>query len=334
MTLTFGPEKRPGETAIDEIPYADLAAMAKAAERKVEAEVLCRGRPDLVIANHINLMALVAWRLGIRQSIPFRIIAYGTDTQLLLRDQRFRDLFGPAARGADKILCISRKVAREAEKVVGGRIEAMGGAVDERLFNTQGASEQRDGSLVYFGRLVTEKGLWPLLEAFASQDSATELKIIGEGPLHDDLLRHVAAGRLRDRVRLFGFADSNRLASILKQCSVAVVPSLWEEPLGLVVLEAMACGLPVLASNVGGIPELICHGENGLLLPPGDASAWAAAIKQVMDDPGLYAQLVRGVAQTAIRTYAELALQIIEGPIIGVQPSASVQAPGEASIHQ
>jgi glycosyltransferase involved in cell wall biosynthesis len=311
VSLTFGPEKRPGETAIDEIPNDQLSSLAEAAAEKIEREVFSPGLPDLILANHINLMTLVAWRLAARHSIPFRIIAYGTDTQLLERDERFLRLFGPPASHADKILCISSLVARKAEELVGGRVEAMGGAVDGKLFCSQEAYGLGDGTLIFSGRLVTEKGLWPLLAAFARQRASPLLKIVGEGPLYGELAGHVAGNDLRTKVELLGYVNPDRLGAVLVPCSVAVVPSLWEEPLGLVVLEAMACGLPVLASAVGGIPEMIRHGENGLLLPPGDVHAWASAIDKVLGDRALLARMRQAVRDTPIRTYRDLARQVL-----------------------
>lgn len=134
-TLTFGPEKRPGETAINELTSEDLQAIALAAADKIMREELPAMRPDLMIANHVNLMALICWHLHRRTGIPYRLISYGTDTRLLLAEQRFRDLFTAAARDADRIFAISGFVAREVEATVGGRISVLGGAVDPALFH-------------------------------------------------------------------------------------------------------------------------------------------------------------------------------------------------------
>jgi len=300
VNLTFGPEKRPGETTLDELTTPQLEMMAEKAAETIGEREFPGKMPELVIANHINLMALVAWRLAKRFDVPYRIISYGTDTQLLLKDGRYRRLFGAAARGAERILAISEYVAREIRSTVGGRIEVVGGGVDPGLFHPLPSLPKESGRLVFFGRLVTEKGLWVLLQALAQLKSDVRLEVVGEGPLHDEIEASLAVSPLRGRVQLTGYVAPERLRDILVRSGLAVVPSIWQEPLGLVVLEAMACGLPVVASAVGGIPEMITDGVNGLLVPPGDPAALARSIDMAAGDPSVYERLLAGVARTVV----------------------------------
>ncbi len=311
VNLTFGPEKRPGETTLDELTTQQLEMMAEKAAETIGKREFPGKKPELIIANHINLMALVAWRLAKRFDVPYRIISYGTDTQLLLKDGRYRLLFGEAARGADRILAISEFVAREIRATVGGQIEVVGGGVDPGLFHPLPSPPKVSSRLVFFGRLVTEKGLWVLLHALEQLNSAVRLEVVGEGPLHDEIESFLALSPLRGRVQLTGYVAQERLRDILIRSGLAVVPSIWQEPLGLVVLEAMACGLPVVSSAVGGIPEMITDGVNGLLVPPGDPDALARAIDRVVGDPSVYERLLAGVARTEIPSYADLARKII-----------------------
>lgn len=310
--VTFGPEKRNGEVALDEIDGAEMEAMALEAAEKVGAEAFGRHPPDLLIANHINLNALICRHLHQRFNVPYRVIAYGTDTQLLLRDRRYRDLFGEAARDADGIYSISAFTGREVEQTVGGNQRVLGGGVDPRHFHRDGGPVSRNGTLVYVGRLVTEKGLWTLLEAMAAQRSATELILMGEGPLREPIEAYMRRGGHRFRVRFAGYVPPSEMrATLLEGCAV-VVPSLWEEPLGLVVWEALACGIPVIASAVGGIPEMIRDGGNGILVPKGDAGALAAAIDRLLGDPACYERIRAGVEQTRVPTYRDLAARLAE----------------------
>ncbi len=311
MTLTFGPEKRPGETTLDELTTEQLESMAEQAAEIIAAREFLDTKPDLIIANHINLMALVAWRLSNRFDVPYRIISYGTDTQLLLKDRRYCHIFGTAARGAEKILSISGFVAKEIESTVGGRVEVLGGGVDLDLFYPLPSIPKVKNRLVFFGRFVTEKGLWTLLDAFSLQKSAAELELVGEGPLRGEIETFLSTSPLRGRVKLTDYVAPERLRDILVCSGLAVVPSTWQEPLGLVVLEAMACGLPVVASSVGGIPEMISDGVNGLLVPPGDSLALAAAIDSAAGDPLLYGRLLDGVGRTVIPSYDGLARKAI-----------------------
>ncbi|MEI6315290.1 MAG: glycosyltransferase family 4 protein [Syntrophus sp. (in: bacteria)] len=311
MTLTFGPEKRPGETTLDELSTEQLESMAEKAAEIIAAKEFPDIKPDLIIANHINLMALVAWRLSNKFDVPYRIISYGTDTQLLLKDQRYCHIFGNAARCAERILSISGFVAKEIESTVGGSVEVLGGGVDLDLFYPSPSIPKVKNRLVFFGRLVTEKGLWTLLEAFSLQNSAAELELVGEGPLRSEIETFLSGSPLRERVKLTDYVAPEHLRDILVRSGLAVVPSIWQEPLGLVVLEAMACGLPVVASSVGGIPEMISDRVNGLLVTPGDPLALATAIENAIGDPSLYERLLDGVRQTAIPSYDDLARRLI-----------------------
>jgi glycosyltransferase involved in cell wall biosynthesis len=309
--LTFGPEKRAGERTLDELSTEALQEAAEKSADRIAAKIFAEQQPDLLVANHINLMALASWHLNRRFHVPYRIISNGTDTKLLLRDARYRSLFGEAARDADRIFTISGYVAGEVKASVGGRIDVLGGAVDPRLFCPAKAPFGDSKTLIYVGRLVTEKGLWPLLEAFERQHSAAKLKIVGEGPLRSELEARVRERGLQGRVELAGFIPHERLRAELIGAAAAVVPSIWQEPLGLVVLEALACGLPVIASAVGGIPEMVRDGENGLLVPPGDASLLAAAIDRVVGDAAFHRRMRDGVARTVVPSYRDLAQRLI-----------------------
>jgi glycosyltransferase involved in cell wall biosynthesis len=310
-TLTFGPEKRAGETAIDELDTRTLAEMAAAAAAKVAREAFADGLPDLLVANHINLMALVCQHLHRQFGIPYRIVSYGTDTQLLLRDQRYRELFGAAARDAERIFTISAFVGREVEATVGGRVEVLGGAVDPGLFFPPPRPMHIDGRLMFLGRLVTEKGVWVLLDAVARQQSARELVLLGEGPLRDEIRAFAAHRRLGCAISVVDYVPQAKLREQIVQAAALVVPSIWQEPLGLVVLEAFACGLPVIASGVGGIPEMVRDGHNGLLVAENDPFALGAAIDRLLGNEDFYRQMRRNVKNTNVPTYRDLALRLI-----------------------
>jgi glycosyltransferase involved in cell wall biosynthesis len=311
MELTFGPEKRQGEMTLDELSREVIEGIAGKAAGTIAAGEFLNTKPDLIIANHINIMALTAWRLSNEFGVPYRIISHGTDTKLLLKDRRYRDIFGTAARCSEKILSTSKFVAKEIQATVGGSVEVLGGAVDPELFYPSPSIREVKNRLIYAGRLVTEKGLWTLIEAFSLQKSAAELVLAGEGPLRDDIETFLSDSPLRNRVRLAGYVTPERLREILASSQLAVIPSLWQEPLGLIVLEAMACGVPVIASSVGGIPEMISDHVNGLLVPPGDPSALAAAIDRALGNQSAYKRLLDGVGKTAIPSYRDLARKVI-----------------------
>ena len=102
------------------------------------------------------------------------------------------------------------------------------------------------------------------------------------------------------------------MREVLVRSAALVVPSAWEEPLGLVALEAMACGVPVVATAVGGIPEVVEHGRNGLLVAPEDPDALAGAIRRVLDDDALRGRLRRHcLTESAIPSHTDLARRVL-----------------------
>lgn len=312
--VTFGPEKRSGEFTLDEISSSELEEIAFLAAEKIGEDAFETNPPDLLIANHINLMALICWHLHNKYKVPYRIIAYGTDTKLLLRDQRYRDLFGEAAKNADGIYSISAFTGKEVEETVGGNQKVLGGAADPKFFYRSNQAVSRGQKLIYLGRLVTEKGIWTLLDAMAKQQSATELIFMGEGPLRKEIEEYIEQGNYRFRVEFTGYVSQSKMRDIMLKASAVVVPSLWEEPLGLVVWEALACGIPVIASAVGGIPEIIRSNQNGILVPQGDSDKLASAIDQLLGDPVFYEKIQKGAEETCVPTYSDVAKKLVQSP--------------------
>ncbi|MCA9990569.1 MAG: glycosyltransferase family 4 protein [Ardenticatenaceae bacterium] len=145
--------------------------------------------------------------------------------------------------------------------------------------------------VLYAGRLEPEKGLDILLTA-AAQLPDIPFAIAGEGSLGPAIAHELTRPALAN-VRLLGKLSPAGLAAARQSARLAVVPSVWYEVFGLSALEALQAGLPVVASRMGGLAEVVQHEQTGLLVPPGDAPALAAAIRQLWDDPGRAQQMGR-----------------------------------------
>jgi rhamnosyl/mannosyltransferase len=145
-----------------------------------------------------------------------------------------------------------------------------------------------DGPFLFVGRLVPYKGLDVLLEAVARVPEA-EIVLVGEGPLTDEIHARSARPDLAGRVRLAGPLDRSGLAGLMERARAMVLPSVdRSETFGLVQLEAMAAGLPVVVSELEtGIARVGEPGVTGLAVPPGDPAALAAALARFQDDPAL-----------------------------------------------
>ena len=155
------------------------------------------------------------------------------------------------------------------------------------------------------GNLRAPKGHAVLLAAFQRvlvESPDVRLEIVGEGPLRPSLAAEAARRGLADRISFPGFLDDPR--PLMSGWDVFVLPSLWEGcPVSL--LEAMMAARPCVASAVGDVPDIIRDGENGLLVPPGDAAALAGAIRLLLRDGGLRARLGNAARATAVRRHSE-----------------------------
>jgi glycosyltransferase involved in cell wall biosynthesis len=128
-----------------------------------------------------------------------------------------------------------------------------------------------------------------LLKAFArALDETPDLRLTmaGNGPMTESLKELSAQLGIDDVVDFVGFIPNNEIYPLLKSHHIMVMPSVMEsESFGVAVLEASACGRPVIASRVGGVPEVLIDGETGLLVPPGDVDSLTAAIVRLAEDP-------------------------------------------------
>lgn len=188
---------------------------------------------------------------------------------------------------ADKLVVLPNGVKR-------GRFRRTAGATEVR------ARYARPGEklVLYVGRLVLEKGAGVLLDAVPKilhYAPGTRLVIAGTGPLLGELQARAAALGVSDRVAFPGFIDDATRNALLTTADAAVYPSTYE-PFGIVALEAMASGTPVVVSDVGGFSEIVVHGVNGLKAYPGDAESLANNLLTLLSNP----ELARRLASQAL----------------------------------
>jgi len=160
-------------------------------------------------------------------------------------------------------------------------------------------------ALAFAGRLTAQKALGDALAAVAANEGVT-LLIAGDGDERDRLERRAAELGLEARVRFLGSQPRVRVLELFRAADASILSSSWEN-FPHTVVEALAVGTPVLATNVGGVAEVIRDGENGLLVAPGDVDALAAAIRRFFGDDGLREHL-RAAAAESVREYSASAV--------------------------
>lgn len=155
------------------------------------------------------------------------------------------------------------------------------------------AEQRRSPRMIFVGALIREKGAHIAVNALAKtrqSHSDTTLTIVGEGPERSNLEQLAATLGVAESVSFLGLRDD--VPELFCEHDIAVVPSIWHEAFGYVILEAMAASCPVIASDVGGIPEIIRNGEDGLLVVADDAEVLAQAVVRLWNAPDLRARLV------------------------------------------
>ena len=172
------------------------------------------------------------------------------------------------------------------------------------LRNVRDKYAGRDEHLILFvGRMVPEKGPHILFEAakrVLKRRWDVKFVFVGEGPLREKLMKEAEATPFPEKFYFTGFLPDDELKSLYVACDLAVFPSLYE-PFGIVALEAMSVGKPVVASDVGGFSEMIEDGVTGVKVRPGDAEELASAIERLVED----AELRRALGEAGMRVVRE-----------------------------
>ena len=153
-------------------------------------------------------------------------------------------------------------------------------------------------TVVFVGRLVQQKNVGLAVRALQYVDDA-DLAIVGDGPKSTELRRLVLSLGLEDRVRMIGTASRRDALGWLRAADAAVLPSAWEN-LPHVAVEAISVGTPVVATDVGGVSEVVTHEQNGLLVPAGDERQFAQAVATVLD-PAVGLRLRDGAMTSRLR---------------------------------
>ena len=287
------------------IPVTDLRMTAK---WRLDAlwrlyRLLRQRRPDI----------LHTWMF--HANFPGRLLGRLAGVPIIITSRRNEDIGGVlrerlnrwTARLDDRVIAVC-EVARRAEieraRVSPDHVVTIYNGIDVERFSAIGAESgirvrQEFGIpagvplIGAVGRLHPQKDFAGLLQSMAAVQkhiSPARLLLTGEGELRDDLETQARSLGISEIVTFAGFRSD--VPEILAACDVFVLPSLWEG-LPNVVLEAMALGLAVVATRVGGVPEIVIDGETGLLVPPGEPETLAEALVRLLRDPDLRSRMGR-----------------------------------------
>jgi len=214
-----------------------------------------------------------------------------------------------------RVICCSRYMAEQVNKVLGvpyEKIKVIPNGIDPSIFtNLEGVEDVRsrfadrnEKLVLYVGRLVVEKGVQVLLDAIPKvlQKLDAKFVIAGDGYLRSELVKRVAESGLASKVHITGYLDTNTIRRLFLAADVCVIPSLYE-PFGIVALEAMAAGCPVVASDTGGLSEIIEHEKTGVKVYPNNPDSLAWGILRVLESKDLAEYLKKNMREKVEREY-------------------------------
>jgi len=257
-----------------------------------------------------------------------RLVAsfHGAELMLARRYPVLQPILRRMMRDFDAISANSAFTARLVREITGKEAVVIPygstiGDHDIPTVETVRGAKGKPATILFVGRLIERKGVPFLIEAMAhlKQHTPVKLNIVGTGSRQAALERMAAEQGVQDDIHFLGRVSSQELARLYATCDAFVLPSIVDrhgdtEGLGVVLLEAMSYGRPVVASDVGGIPDIVRHESTGLLVPEKDTPALVQALKRLLTDEGLAERL--GLAgQAYVRahfTWSSIVDRIIE----------------------
>jgi glycosyltransferase involved in cell wall biosynthesis len=289
-----------------------------------------------VVVSHTRFFLSSAGALAYSRAtgVPLLHVEHGSDyvhlnTPLHSRVARAYDLtLGRLVlRGADEVVAISRAAAEFVKELAGREAQVVYRGVDPERYDAVEPSAELSALAAgrpvatFIGRLIDGKGVADLIEAFAGLRGFDALLcIVGDGPRRTDLEALARRSALGDRCVFFGYREETDALALIRASDIIVNPS-YTEGLPTSVLEAALLGRAVLASDVGGTPEVVRDRESALLTPAGDIDALREGLSVLLSDPRLRARLGARARTEAVRRFdrslgarrfAELARQLTD----------------------
>jgi len=266
---------------------------------------------DHVHAHFAGMAARTAFWINKFFSITFSFTAHAND------------IFSPRQFeiGLDKLFDTARAIVTETDYAARFLRERFPHRADRvhRIYNGLDLAEFEHADfssatplIIAVGRLIPKKGFGDLIRScalLAQRGKSFRCEIIGEGPLENELRGEIGRLGLQNEIVLAGAKPQTQLRRRLAAANVFVLPSVIDPDGGMdnlptVIMEAMATGLPVVSTNIGGIPEMVIENETGFLVQPGDAPAMADAIEKVVNDRSSAARLGRSGYERSLSLFS------------------------------
>ncbi len=259
-------------------------------------------QPDVIHAHWWFPGGLVgSWVSGMAE-IPLVTTLHGTDVRLARAVGAARPAFRHVLEKSTTVTTVSRWLAAETRALV-PRIapEVAPMPVDTERFTPDG--EKRGDSILFVGRLNAQKGIEHVVRALPRLHVRRHLHVVGDGPAREGLQRLATELGVADNITWHGTQTHDAMPGFYQRAGTMVAPSI-DEGLGLAAVEAQLCGTPVIASDSGGLTDVVQHDLTGLLVPVADPPALAAALNSLAANPERAATMGAAGRMHALATFA------------------------------
>jgi N-acetyl-alpha-D-glucosaminyl L-malate synthase BshA len=232
---------------------------------------------------------------------------HGTDITVLAHDESLKDIIRLGINNSDAVTAVSQDLINETRSLlaINKPIDLTYNFVDKRVYYPRDCSNYRsefaqahEKILMHISNFRPVKRTMDVVDIFAKVNASipSKLLLVGEGPDLPKIQHKIKELGIEERVHFLGRQDD--VAQVISLADIMLLPS-EKESFGLVALEAMACGVPTIGSNAGGIPELVTHGETGFLAPIGDTDLMSQYAITLLSNPKLYDRFTKACLDRA-----------------------------------
>lgn len=312
VSFTGHPEWKKGRLYKD-ISHREILAIYKSfLNHSVEA--VEDFKPNIIHVHHAFPFSWAARFIKNTYQIPYIITIHGSELPTAQKDKRYIALTIDALRRARRIIPNSYYTKDWMLKIFGDeykkQVRVIPGGVDTDKFKKVNSQEidkmfnlKEKKVVVFAGKLTVYKGVKYLIKA--AKKIPAEIIILGDGPEKNNLIKLTKDLNLKN-VHFIGHLnnDTNTLIKFYSRADVFVAPSVWDEPLGLVILEAMSCETPVVVTRKGGIPLAVKDGQNGLFVKPKNSTDLAEKINFLLENEEKRLKMAKKAREIAVNKFS------------------------------
>ncbi len=267
---------------------------------------------DLIDAQWTYPDGYAAVLLGRLFKVPVTIRTLGSDVHTFRDMTLIRRFVKYALMKCDKVftVCEALKTLMVDMGIPSEKVRVLYNGINSRLFYPGRSTGERK-RLVFAGWLTQNKGVLGLSDAFAQllqNNQNVELIYVGTGEVHKILQKKIESLGIADKARILGHRPHEEVAEQIRMSDLLILPSM-NEGLPNVIIEALFCHVPVVASEVGGIPEATAYGKYGVLVKPGDPEALAAGIQKALDTKWDFSDVDKHLSQFSWELNAQRTLE-------------------------